>query len=127
MHIYESYSHPSSCDYFDTTSELAIGLLTEIHCLLTHSFRDANDNGFQFYGYPVGCRHAYGNIRVVMHLLYPATHCIIEEHLDVTPSVNLDVQLVTNLMMMMMMMMEKSCPEHLFWHHCCNLPRDLLA
>ena len=123
MHIYKSYSHPSSRDYFDFTSKLAIGLFTDIHCLLTHSFRVANDNGFQFYGYPVGRHRANGNIRIVMHLLYPPTHCIIEEHLNVTPSVNLDVQLVTNLMKMM----EKSCPECLFWHCCCNLPRDLLV
>ena len=78
-----------------------------------HSFRVANDNGFQFYGYPVGRRHTNGNIRVVMCLLYPPTRYIIEEHLD--------VQLVTNLMIMM----EKSCPECLFWHRCCDLPRDL--
>ena len=123
MHIYKSYSHPSSCDYFDTSSELATGLLTEIHCLRMHSFRVANDNGFQFYGYPVGCCCTNGNIRVVMCLLYPPTHYIIEEHLDVTPSMDLDVQFVTNLMIMM----EKSCPERLFRHHCCDLPRDLLV
>ena len=121
MHIYKGYSHPSSCDYFDISSELAIGLWTEIHRLLTHSFQVANDNGFQFYGYPVGRRCTNGNIRVVMCLLYPPTHYIIEEHLDVTPFMDLDVQLVTNLKIMM----EKSCPEHLFWHRCCDLPRDL--
>ena len=85
-----------------------------------HSFRVANDNVFQFYGYPVGRHHTNGNIRVVMCLLYPPTHYIIEEHLDVTP-MDLDVQLMTNLMIMM----EKSCPEHLFQHRCCDLPRGL--
>ena len=69
MQIYKGYSHPSSCDYFDTSSKLAISLLTEIHCHLTHSFQIANDNGFQFYGYPVGRHHTNGNIRVVMCLL----------------------------------------------------------
>ena len=37
MHIYKGYSRPSSCDYFDTSSKLAISLLTEIHRHLTHS------------------------------------------------------------------------------------------
>ena len=123
MHIYKGYSRPSSCDYFDTSSELAISLSTEIHHHLTHSFQVANDNGFQFYGYPVGHCHTNGNVTVVMCLLHPPTCYIIEEHLNVTPSMDLDVHLMTNLMLMM----EKSCPECLFWHHCCDLPRDLLV
>ena len=120
MHIHKIYSQPSSCEYFDTSSKLAVGLMTEIHCLLTHSFHVANDNGFQFYGYPIGHHHTNGKVRVVMCLLYPST-CYIIEHLDVTLSVDLDVQLVTNLMKMM----EKSCPEHLLQHRCCDLPSDL--
>ena len=80
--------------------------MTEIHNLFTHSFQIANDNGFQFYGYPIGHRRTNGNIRVVMCLLYPPTCSILEEHLNVTPSIDLDVQLVTTLMMMT----EKSCP-----------------
>ena len=79
-----------------------------------HSFQVVNDNGFQFYGYPVGRHHTNGNIRVVMCLLYPPTCYIMEKHLSVTPSMDLDVQLVTNLMLIM----EKSCLEHLFQHHC---------
>ena len=55
MHTHKNYSQLSSCDYFDTTSTLAVDLMTEIHNLLTHSFRVANDNGFQFYGYPIRC------------------------------------------------------------------------
>ena len=121
MHIHKNYSQPSSCDYFDTTSALAVELMTEIHNLLTHSFRVANDNGFQFYGYPIGCRHTDGIIRVDMCLLYPPTCSILEEHLDVTPFIDLDVQLVTNLMLMM----EKSCPERLLRHCCCEFPGDL--
>ena len=101
MHIHKNYSQPSSCDYFDTTSTLAVDLMTEIHNLLTHSFGVANDNGFQFYGYPIGRRCTDGNIRVVMCLLYPPICSILEEHLDVTPSIDLDIQLVTNLMTMM--------------------------
>ena len=54
MHIYKGYSRPSACDYLDTDSYLAIDLLTVIHRLLTHSFQIVNDNGFQFYGYPLG-------------------------------------------------------------------------
>ena len=122
MHIYKGYSCPSSCDYFDTSSELAISLLTDIHHDLTHSFQIANDNGFQFYGYPVGCCCTNGNIRVVMCLLYPPTCYLIEEHLDMTPAMDFVVQLVTNLMLMM----EKSCLECLFLHHCCDLPSDSL-
>ena len=121
MHIHKNYSRPSSCDYFDTTSTLAVDLVTEIHNLLTHSFRVANDNGFQFYGYPIGRWHTDGNIRVVMCLLYPPTCSILEEHLDVTPTRYLDIQLVTNLMTMM----EKSCPECLLRNRCCELPSDL--
>ena len=122
MHIYKGYSHPSSCDYFDISSELAISLLTEIHHHLTHSFQIANDNRYQFYGYPVDCCCPNGNIRVVMCLLYPPTCYLIEEHLNVTPSVDLNVQLVTSLMLMV----ETSYPEHHFQHHCCDLPSDLL-
>ena len=55
-----------------------------------------------------------------MCLLYPPTCSILEEHLNVTPSIDLDIQLVTNLMMM-----EKSCPECLLRHRCCELPDDL--
>ena len=62
-----------------------------------------------------------GNVRVVVCLCHLSTHCLLEDHLDVTPSMNLDVQLLTNLMMMMV----KSCPEHLLRHRCCELPSDL--
>ena len=71
MHIHKHYSRPSSCDYFDTTSALAVAAMTEIHVLLTHTFHIVNDNGFQFFGYPIGCRRTDGFIRVVMCLLYP--------------------------------------------------------
>ena len=91
MHIYKNYSRSSLSDYLDTSSELAINLLTKIHHHLTHSFQVANDNGFQFHGYPVGQCHINGDISVVMCLFYPPTCCIIEEHLDVTPSMDLFV------------------------------------
>ena len=56
-----------------------------------------------------------------MCLIYPPTCSILEEHFDVTPSIDLDVQLVTNLLMMM----EKSCQEGLLQHCCCELSGDL--
>ena len=39
MHIHKTYSRLSDCDFFDTSSNLAVEYLTEIHHLLTHSFR----------------------------------------------------------------------------------------
>ena len=55
MHINKHYSQSSTCDYFDTASALAVATKTEIRVLLTHTFHIANDNGFQFFGYPIGC------------------------------------------------------------------------
>ena len=121
MHIHKGYCRPSSCYYLDTDSYLAIELLTVIHHLLTHSFQIANDNGFQFYGYPLGCLRSNANIRVVIGVFYPPTHSLVETHLDVTPAMNIDIQLVTCLMLLMM----DSCPERLFQHLCCNVPDDL--
>ena len=62
MYIHKQYSQSSACDYFDTTSTLAVTLMTEIHVLLTHTFHIANDNGFQFFGYPIGHKHTDGSI-----------------------------------------------------------------
>ena len=121
MHIYKGYSHPSACDYLDTDSCLAIDLLTVIHRLLMHSFQIANDNGFQFYGYPLGRLRTNGNVRVVMSVLYPPTHSLVEMHLDITPTMDIDIQLVSCLMSLMM----DSCPERLFQHLCCEVPDDL--
>ena len=118
MHIHKHYSRSSSCDYFDTTSASAVEVMTDIHNLLTHVFQVANDNGFQFYGYPIGRHCTDGSIRVVMCLLHPPTYSILEDHFNVTPSLNLDVQLVTHLMLMM----EKSCPECILQHYCCRFP-----
>ena len=56
-----------------------------------------------------------------MCLLYPPTCSILEEHLDATSFIDLDVQLITNLMLMM----EKSCPERLLQHCCCEFSGDL--
>ena len=51
------------------------------------------------------------NIRINIWIIvwYYVFMCILmlEDHLNVTPSLDLDVQLVTQLMMMM----EKNCPE----------------
>ena len=38
MHIHKCYSRSSSCDYYDTTSALAVEVMTDIHNLLTHVF-----------------------------------------------------------------------------------------
>ena len=121
MHIYKGYSRSSSCDYLDTDSSLAIELLTVIHRLLTHSFQIANDNGFQFYGYPLGRLRSNGNIRVVMCVFYPPIHSLVETHLDITPAMDIDIQLVTCLLLLM----TDSCPERLFRHLCCDIPDDL--
>ena len=40
----------------------------------------------------------------------PPTSSILEDHFNVTPSLNLDVQLENHLMLMM----ETSCPDHIF-------------
>ena len=121
MYIYKGYSLPSVCDYLDTDSCLAIDLLTVVHHLLMHSFQIANDNGFQFYGYPLGRHHTNGNIRVLMSVLYPPTHSLVEMHLDITPAMGIDVQLVTCLLSLMM----DSCPERLFCQLCFDVPDDL--
>ena len=121
MHIHKQYSRSSACDYFDTTSTIAVALMSEIHVLLTHTFHIATDNGFQFFGYPIGCRCTDGSVQVVMCLLYPPTCSILEDHLNVTPSLDLNVQLKTHLMLMM----EKSCQEHILCHYCCNFSGDL--
>ena len=107
MHIHKHYSQSSACDYFDTISTLAFAIMTEINSLLTHAFHIANDNGFQFFGYPIGRRRTDGSVQVVMCLLYPPTCSMLEDHLNINPSLDLDVQLVTHLMLMM----EKTCPE----------------
>ena len=121
MHIHTRYSHPSASDYLDTDSCLAIELLTEVHCLLTHTFQIANDNGFQFCGYPLGRLCTNGHIRVSMSIFYPPTHTLVDTLSDITPAMDMDVQLVACLLLLMM----DSCPEKLFRHLCCDVPDDL--
>ena len=121
MHIHTCYSHSSASDYLDTESSLAIDLSTEEHHLLTHSFQIANDNGFQFCGYPLGRLHTNGHVRVVMSIFYPPTGILVETLTDVTPAMDMDVQLVTCLLSLM----TDSCPERLFSHLCCDAPGDL--
>ena len=118
MHIHKQYSRSSACDYFDTTSTLAVTLMIEIHVLFTHTFHIANDNRFQFFGYPIGRKCTDGSIRVLMCLFYPPTYSMLEDYLN---SLNLNVQLVTHLMMMM----EKNCPERILRHYCCDFSDDL--
>ena len=121
MHIHTCYSHSSASDYLDTESNLAIDLSTEVHRLLTHSFQIANDNGFQFCGYPLGRLHTNGHIRVLMSIFYPPTRTLVETLTDVTPAMDMAVQLVTCLLSLM----TDSCPERLFSHLCCDAPSDL--
>ena len=121
MHIHTCYSLSSASDYVDTESNLAINLSTEVHRLLTHSFQIANDNGFQFCGYPLGRLCTNGHIRVLMSIFHPPTSTLIETLTDVTPAMDMDVQLVTCLLSLM----KDSCPERLFRHLCCEVPGDL--
>ena len=121
MHIHTCYSRSSASDYLDTESCLAIDLSTEVHHLLTHSFQIANDNGFQFCGYPLGQLCTNGHIRVLMSIFHPPTRTLVETLMDVTPAMDIDVQLVTCLLPLMM----DSCPERLFRHLGCDVPGDL--
>ena len=121
MHIHTRYSHSSASDYLDTDSCLAIDLTTEVHHLLTHSFQIGNDNGFQFCGYPLGRLCTNGHIRVLMCIFHPRTRTLVETHTDITPAMDIDVQLVTCFLSLM----TDSCPERLFRHLCCDVPDDL--
>ena len=121
MQIHTRYSRSSASDYLDTESCLAIDLSTVVHRLLTHSFQIANDNGFQFCGYPLGRLRTNGHIRVLMSIFYPPTRTLVETHMDITPAMDIDVQLVTCLLLLMM----DSCPERLFRHLCCDVLDDL--
>ena len=121
MHIHTHYSRSSASDYLDTESCLAIDLTTEVHRLLMHSFQIVNDNGFQFCGYPLGRFRTNGHIRVLMSIFHPPTHTLVETHTDITPAMDIDVQLVTCLLSLMM----DSCPERLFRHLCCDIPDNL--
>ena len=121
MHIHTRYSCSSANDYLDTESSLAVDLSTEVHRLLTHSFQIANDNGFQFCGYPLGRLRTNGHVRVLMSIYYPPTHTLMETLTDITPAMDMDVQLVTCLLSLM----TDSCPERLFNHSCCTAPGTL--
>ena len=100
----------------DTYSEFAVFLLAKITHLLTHSFKIANDNGFQFHGHALGHQCTNGNVRMVMCLFYPPTSCIIEDHINIIPSMDIDAQLLTNLVIMI----EKAHPGCSIQHRCCN-------
>ena len=121
MHIHTCYSRSSASDYLDTESSSAVDLSTEVHRLLTHSFQIANDNGFKFCGYPLGRLRTNGHVRVLMSIYYPPTCTLMETLTDITPAMDMDVQLVTCLLSLMM----DSCPERLFNHSCCTAPGDL--
>ena len=115
MYIHKEYSRPSLADYLDNHSELAVYLLAKITHLLTHSFQIANDNGFQFYGHTLGRHCTNGNVSMVMCLFYPPMNCIIEDNIDIIPSMDVDAQLLANLVVMI----EKAHPGCSIHHRCC--------
>ena len=121
MHIHKEYSTPSLSDYLDNHSELAVYLLAKITHLLTHSFQVANDSGFQFYSHTLGCHCINGSVSMVMCLFYHPTNCIIEDHIDIIPSMDVDAQLLTN----QVVMIEKAHPGCSIQHHCCNQPLEI--
>ena len=121
MHIHKEYPRPSLSDYLDNYSELAVYLLAKITHLLTHSFQVANDNGFQFYGHMLGCHCTNGNVSMVMCLFYPPTNCIIEDHIGIIPSMDVDAQLLMNLVVMI----EKAGLGCSIQHCCCNQPLEI--
>ena len=121
MHIHIHYSRSSASDYLDTASNSAIDLSTVVHRLLTYCFQIANDNGFQFKGFFLGLLHMNGHVQVLMSIFYPPTHTLMETLTDITPAMDMDVQLVTCLLSLM----TDSCPERLFTHSCCATIGDL--
>ena len=123
MHIHKEYSRPSLADYLDNHSELAVCLLAKTTHLLTYSFQIGNDNGFQFYGHTFGHCCTDGNVSVVMCLFYPPTNCLIEDNIDIIPSMDVDTQLLANLVIMI----EKACLGCSIQHRCCNQPLEILV
>ena len=121
MHIHKEYSRPSLSDYLDNHSELAVYLLAKITHLLTHSFQVANNNSFQFYGHMLGHHRINDNVSMIMCLFYPPTNCIIEDHIDIIPSMDVDAQPLTNLVVMI----KKACSGCSLQHHCCNQPLEI--
>ena len=56
-----------------------------------------------------------------MSIFYPPTRTLVETLTDITPAMDIDVQLVTCLLSLM----TDSCPERLFSHLCCTAPGNL--
>ena len=113
IHEHQSYTKHALSYYLDTDSESAILLITQVTHVLTHSFRIANDNSFQFNGFVLGCC-TNGNTQVAMILHYLPTGVALEEHIDILPTLNIDAQLLTNLIIMM----EKLNPGLSICHTC---------
>ena len=115
MHAHQCCSKHSLSYYLDTYSEAALHLITRVTYVLTHSFRIANANNFQFNGFILG-QGENGNARVVMILCCVSTRTVLEEHLDILPTLDFDAQLLTNLIMMM----ERLRPRLSICHTCCS-------
>ena len=116
MHIHKEYFRPSLADYLDNHSEVAGCMLAKITHLLTHSFHIANDNGFQFYGHTLGHQCTNVNVCMIMCLFYPPMKCLIEDNIDIIPSMDVDTQLLTYLIAMI----KKAHPGGSKQHRCCN-------
>ena len=56
-----------------------------------------------------------------MSVFHPPTQTLVEKQLEVTPAMDLDIQLVDCLMFLM----TESCLERLFRHLCCAVPDEL--
>ena len=115
MHEHKQYTKHALSYHLDTCSGPAILLITKIMHILTHSFRIANDNNFQFYG-NVFNLHTNWNVRVAMILHYLPTCTTCEEHIDILPTLSINAQLITNLIIMM----KKLNPGLSIHHTCCS-------
>ena len=115
MHEHKQYTKHALSYQLDTCSGPAILLITKIMHILTHSFRIANDNNFQFFGNVLGlCTN--GNVQAAMILPYLPIHTTCVEHIDVLSTLSVDAQLITNLIIMI----EKLNPGLSIYHTCCS-------
>ena len=69
----------------------------------------------------VGHNCINGNVSMVMCLFYPPTNCIIEDHIDILPSMDVNAQLLPNLVVMI----KKAHLRCSIQHHCCNQPLEI--
>ena len=118
MHIHTHYSGPSASDYLDTDSCLAIELrfIIFLHTL----FKLPMTMVFNFVD-TLLADFVLMDTSEFLCVFYPPTCTLVDTHLDITPAMDIDVQLVACLLSLM----TDSCPEKLFHHLCCDVPDDL--